>query len=117
MEFEKVGRRKFLTNSAMAMFGYSACVALPSGCTSVSNDKCSSVSVKRNASDLPKPMGQPAYKSKIGKRIHDVVNANQIKFENFTSYTPASEKFMNTHAIECDLLVAGGGFLCWALLA
>ncbi len=109
MEFEKVGRRKFLTNSAMALFGYSACVALPSGCASVGENKKSSEFTKRTASDLPKPVGQPAYKSQIGKRIHDVVNSNKIKFKEFTDYTPASEKFMDTHAIDCDLLVAGGG--------
>ncbi len=107
MEFEKVGRRTFLTNSAMAMLGYSACVALPSGCASAG--RTSTNEAKKVSFKLPKPMGQPAYKSEIGKRINAVVNGNKIKFENIGNYSPASEKFMSTHAIDCDLLVAGGG--------
>ncbi len=117
MDFEKVGRRAFLTNSAMAMLGYSACVALPSGCASAENSaRCVS---KKASFSLPSPMGKPAYKSEIGERINAVINGNKIKFKNNIDYSPASEKFMSTHAIACDLLVAGGGLsgICAALAA
>ncbi len=89
MEIEKIGRRKFLTDSAMAALGYTACVAIPSGCASTTTSSKVASSNKASIA-LPKPMGKPAYKSEIGKRINDVVNGNKIKFRAFQKYTPAS---------------------------
>ena len=102
-----------MTNSAMAMFGYTACVAVPSTPAAkkkkAAGSAAQSAPAGRTAADLPKPLGQPPYKSEIGRRIFDVVGRNKIKFQAPAGYTPASEKFMETVAADCDVLVAGGG--------
>lgn len=99
----------------MALLGYSACVSIPSGCASASGGGAA----KRGKAGLPPAMGMPPYKSRIGMRINAVVNGNKIEFGARGAYNPASEKYMDTHAIDCDLLVAGGGLsgICAALAA
>lgn len=100
MEFKKVNRRLFLTSSAMSLLGYTACVAVPEP----------KKGLGRGRDDLPKPIGTPAARSEIGRRIEAATPAgNRIFFKNPQAYSPESERFMDTYALDCDLLVAGGG--------
>ena len=99
MEYEKIGRRLFLSTSAMSLLGYAACVAIPEP-----------ERKRRGRDDLPKPIGKSAARSEIGRRIESATPAgNRILFKNSQAYSPASERFMDTFRLDCDLLVAGGG--------
>lgn len=90
MSRTSINRRKFLSKSAMSLFGYSLMVSVPAS---------------------PDAKGGTAAISDVGRRIDKALSSPQFSAD--------SENYMAGNILNCDVLVAGGGMagICAAIAA
>ncbi|MFR6033605.1 MAG: FAD-dependent oxidoreductase [Bacilli bacterium] len=90
MSHTSINRRKFLSKSAMSLFGYSLMVSVPAS---------------------PDAKGGTAAISDVGRRIDEALSSPQFSAD--------SENYMAGNILNCDVLVLGGGMagICAAIAA